>query len=1329
MEQTMAMRATQQRGEQPRWPLTTAQAGIWFAQQKYPQSPACNTGEYWLLEGALAPHHFARAVRQTIDEIPGLHCAFVATADGPQMVANPACWQLAERDLRSEADPLAAAQVEMRAQLAVPFNLAGGPLFATTLYRLGEGRWAWFIAVHHIAIDGFGLSLLCQRVANWYEALCVGEQPAPCHYATQQELLAEEVAYQDSPRAARDRDFFVQQLAGVENPASLSRRPAQGPGPTYRLEQRLAGRQWQALVARASRSACHPYSLLLAAVANYVQRMSGAGEVVLGIPLMGRLGSAAADTPCMKVNVVPLRIELSGTSRVGELLAQVERQFAALRRHQGCRQEWLQQRQPGQPLFGPQVNLMPFARTLSVGEGHNQVRGEVQVLAAGPVEECAFYFAEEAGATTLTLEVHQGRFSQQESERHLARLVAYLAAWSEAGDEALAVRLPLLLPCEQAELARWNQTDHPLPTTTLSALLAEGLAAADQSAIALECGAERWSVAELRQRTRQLASYLAGRGVGPGCRVAVVIPRAPELIFAQQAIMAVGAVYVPVDPDYPAERIGYILASSDPALVLTSHTLQMPLDVAAPLVCLDAPGVTEQLAAVELATTAPCELPAPKPEDAAYIIYTSGSTGRPKGVVVSHGAIVNRLLWMQHMYPIGPADRVLQKTPAGFDVSIWEFFWPFMTGARLVLAKPGGHKDPAYLAELIELAGITTLHFVPSMLQIFVTQAEPARCRALRQVFCSGEALPADLVLRWYGAFSTPLHNLYGPTEAAVDVTWYPCRADEAVTSVPIGYPVWNTSIHILDPWLQPVPPGVAGELWIGGVQVAEGYFGQPDLTAERFIANPFGAGRLYRSGDLAAWREDGAIEYLGRLDFQVKIRGQRIELEEIEQVLLRHPRVAQAVVLAPEFAPGDRRLVAYVVAADSTELTLAELAPALGAALPDYMVPGLLVTLAELPLTPNGKLDRKGLPLPDMASAVGQSLPKTLLEERLCRLFAEILGLARVGADDNFFALGGHSLLAAQLVVRIEESTGQALTLASLFEAPSPAQLARRLGGEREAMPMLLPLRAPGAQSGTSGPTLFCVHPAGGLGWCYAPLVPHLPGDMAVYALQARAICQPDAPLPASFDELALDYVTELRRQQSEGPYWLLGWSLGGMLVHRMAAMLQEQGQEVAMVLLLDAYPCLQWQTQPLPDEQRMLDALLRMGGIAVADEALDSLTRDAVVARLGAEGSALAMLDEQVVSAMIELVGHNNRLIRQPVDYCYHGEVIFIEASASRQPWLDGRGWESLTKGEIRYERFPCLHQEMVHPDWLAKIGALIGERVDGVGQQPHIRQEEDA
>ncbi|MGL6405883.1 amino acid adenylation domain-containing protein [Aeromonas veronii] len=411
-------------------------------------------------------------------------------------------------------------------------------------------------------------------------------------------------------------------------------------------------------------------------------------------------------------------------------------------------------------------------------------------------------------------------------------------------------------------------------------------------------------MAELRQRTRQLACYLAGRGVGPGCRVAVVIPRSPELILAQQAIMAVGAVYVPVDPDYPAERIGYILASSDPALVLTSHTLQMPLDVAAPLVCLDAPGVAEQLAAVELATTAPCELPAPGPEDAAYIIYTSGSTGRPKGVVVSHGAIVNRLLWMQHMYPIGPADRVLQKTPAGFDVSIWEFFWPFMTGARLVLAKPGGHKDPAYLAELIEQAGITTLHFVPSMLQIFVAQAEPARCHALRQVFCSGEALPADLVQRWNGTFSAPLHNLYGPTEAAVDVTWYPCRADEAVTSVPIGYPVWNTSIHILDPCLQPVPPGVAGELWIGGVQVADGYFGQPELTAERFIANPFGAGRLYRSGDLAAWREGGAIEYLGRLDFQVKIRGQRIELEEIEQVLLRHPRVAQAVVLAPEFAP-----------------------------------------------------------------------------------------------------------------------------------------------------------------------------------------------------------------------------------------------------------------------------------------------------------------------------------------------------------------------------------------------------------------------------------------
>lgn len=530
MEQTMAMRAPHQGGDKPRWSLTAAQAGIWFAQQKYPESPACNTGEYWLLEGTLAPHHFIRAVRQTLDEIPGLHCAFVATGEGPFMEANPACWQMAERDLRREADPLAAAQVEMEALLATPFNLAEGPLFATSLYRLADRQWAWFIAVHHIAIDGFGLRLICQRVALWYEELCRGGLPAPCRYATQTELLAEEADYQASPRAARDLDFFVQQLAGVASPASLSRRPAQGPGDIHRLKQRLAGRLWQALVARAGCSSCHPYSLLLAAVASYVHRMSGAGEVVLGIPLMGRLGSQAADTPCMKVNVLPLHIEVTGASRVGELLAQVERQFAALRRHQGCRQEHLQQRQPGRPLFGPQVNLMPFTRTLTFGE----VRGEVRVLAAGPVEECAFYFAEEAGDVILTLETHQGRFSRQESERHLARLVVYLEAWSDAGDDIEAVRLPLLLACEQAELARWNETSHPLPSTTLSTLLGEGLAAANPAAIALECSEERWSVAELRQGTRQLASYLVGRGIGPGCRVAVVIPRSPELILAQQ---------------------------------------------------------------------------------------------------------------------------------------------------------------------------------------------------------------------------------------------------------------------------------------------------------------------------------------------------------------------------------------------------------------------------------------------------------------------------------------------------------------------------------------------------------------------------------------------------------------------------------------------------------------------------------------------------------------------------------------------------------------------------------------------------------------------------
>ncbi|HJX28874.1 MAG TPA: amino acid adenylation domain-containing protein, partial [Thermoanaerobaculia bacterium] len=572
---------------------------------------------------------------------------------------------------------------------------------------------------------------------------------------------------------------------------------------------------------------------------------------------------------------------------------------------------------------------------------------------------------------------------------------------------------------------------------------------------------------ELDRRANRLARQLRARGCGPESRVGVLLERSCELLVALLGILKAGAAYVPLDPEHPAERLAFQDRDARLRLVLTRTDLAGRL-----------PGAEDRFlflehggpAAGNLAD-APLSVPV-DPDHPAYVLYTSGSTGHPKGAVISHRAILNRLLWMQDALLLTAADRVLQKTPFSFDVSVWELFWPLMTGARLVVARPGGHRDNTYLERLITSQEITVLHFVPSMLQLFLEEPAVEECRTLRDVVCSGEVLPTELARRFATRLGhARLHNLYGPTEAAVDVTSWLCEAASIRNdrgSIPIGRPIANTRIHLLDPGLLPVPVGVRGELFIAGVNLARGYVERPDLTAERFLPDPAGGEpgeRVYRTGDLARWRTDGAIEYLGRTDHQVKIRGFRIELGEIEAVLLTLPGVREAIVLAREDRAdrggSDRRLVAYVVgdvAADALRQGLRE-------RLPEHMVPAAFVFLSALPLGPNGKVDRKALPAPEWQSA-GESYvaPRTPVEDVLAGIWAELLGLQRVGVTDNFFNLGGHSLLATQVISRLRGAFGVEVPLRDLFEAPVLADLATRVemalrAGAGRLTPPLVPV------------------------------------------------------------------------------------------------------------------------------------------------------------------------------------------------------------------------------------------------------------------------------
>ncbi|MEU9568263.1 amino acid adenylation domain-containing protein, partial [Streptomyces sp. NPDC048161] len=590
-------------------------------------------------------------------------------------------------------------------------------------------------------------------------------------------------------------------------------------------------------------------------------------------------------------------------------------------------------------------------------------------------------------------------------------------------------------------LTEWNDTVHEVPDTTLPELFA-AQAARTPDALALIDGGTELTYAQLDARANRLARLLVDRGVRPGGTVAVALPRSVELVVALLAVHKAGAAYLPLDLDYPAERLAFMRADARPDLVLDD------LDAIAALTGTAAADGTEHGPSVALS-----------PELPAYVIYTSGSTGRAKGVVIPQRGVVNRLLWMQDTYRLAADDRVLQKTPSSFDVSVWEFFWPLITGATLVMAAPQGHKDPAYLAELIRTQGITTAHFVPSMLDVFLAEPTAAQCTALRRVICSGEALSAGLTERFRSTLGAELHNLYGPTEASIDVTAWPCLTDTGV--VPIGRPVWNTRTYVLDAALRPVPPGVAGELYLAGTQLALGYLDRPGLTAERFVADPYGAAgsRMYRTGDLARWTPEGVLEFLGRSDDQVKIRGFRIELGEIENALMGHPSVGAAVVVARQ-----GRLAAYLVPPAGTEAMpdTEAIRVHLGTSLPAYMVPAAFVTLPELPLTANGKLDRRALPEPDFARMVSGREPRTERERALCAAFADVLGLDTVGADDDFFRLGGHSLLVMRLVSRIRDRLGMEIAVRTVFDAPTPAGLAAHVDADAPQRAPLVPVVRP---------------------------------------------------------------------------------------------------------------------------------------------------------------------------------------------------------------------------------------------------------------------------
>ena len=609
---------------------------------------------------------------------------------------------------------------------------------------------------------------------------------------------------------------------------------------------------------------------------------------------------------------------------------------------------------------------------------------------------------------------------------------------------------PMLTEAEYRKiLIEWNDTRRHYPSDICLHQLFEEQVKRTPEAVALVCGDLSLTYAELNSRANKLGRQLQSLRVGPDVLVALFVERSPEMVIGLLGILKAGGAYVPLDPEYPAERLALMLEDARPAIVLTQEHLAGRLPAGGtPVLCLDR---VEEMVATHDDANPESDV---GPRNLAYVIYTSGSTGVPKGVMNSHAGICNRLFWMQDVYGLTAEDRVLQKTPYTFDVSVWEFFWPLQAGAGLVLARPGGHREPSYLAGLVRDAAITIIHFVPSMLQVFLEEPGLERsCRTLRHVFASGETLPESVARRCLERLPGHLHNLYGPTEAAVDVTYWECRVGDPPGPIPIGRPIANMRVYVLDQQFQPLPVGIAGELYLGGVGVARGYLNRPELTAERFLSVSFDdhtEARLYRTGDLVRWRPDGNLEFLGRLDDQVKLRGFRIELGEIEAALGRHPAVHQAVVLLREDSPGDRRLVAYLVTSDGGgEPDDRELRAFLARSLPEHMVPSAFVTLPSFPLSSNGKLDRTALAAPNARRSdhePGYVPPRNAVEEMLASIWQEVLGITRVGVHDHFFHLGGHSLLVVRATAQVSDRLGIEIPARSLFDTPTIAGMAEQI-------------------------------------------------------------------------------------------------------------------------------------------------------------------------------------------------------------------------------------------------------------------------------------------
>ncbi|RYJ21858.1 non-ribosomal peptide synthetase [Streptomyces sp. L-9-10] len=1266
-----------------RVPLSAAQRRLWFFSRLSGPNPVYNMSFAVRLSGPLSVRHLRAALvdvldrheslRTTVTELDGEPCQHIRTAEEPPFEEVAA----SEGELPGLLADAAAHVFDLGTELPV----------RVLLCETAPERHVLLILLHHIAADGWSLAPLARDLSTAYRARLTDRAPS---------WTSRPVQYADYALWQRDLDrraeiaYWTETLRGAPEVLPLPTDHARPPVSAHRGEtvDLTLDAGLHARLNRLARSTgTSLFMVVHAAVAVLLSRLGAGEDISVGTPVAGRHDASLHHTVGCFVNTVVLRTDLGGGPTFAELLERVRTTDLDAFAHQELPFEQVVEAvNPPRSLSSHPVFqvMLAFQDTPPVEFDLPRLRAEPVAVHGGASRMDLLWSLRqrhadngaEAGVECL-LEYDTELFAPASARLLLARLERLLRAVA-AEPHRLISDLPILVAGEREQLTgRRNATDHDVPAATVAELFAAHVLRAPD-APAVHHGETVLTYRELSERADRVAAELSARGAGPGSLVALELRRGPDLPAALLAVQSTGAACLPLDPALPPRRIAALLADARPALVVR-----------------DDGGLT---------VTAGPGQPALVPEGTAYVTYTSGSTGRPKGVVVPHSALVNLVLALRERLAVGAADRVLAAAPAGFDMSKPELYLPLVTGAAMVLAGQDTLREPDELSALLDRHRVTVMQATPSLWQALVTR-RPDRLRHIRAVI-GGEAVPAPLAAELTG-LTASLLACYGPTETTVWSTAHPVGRETTAT-VPLGRPLWNTRCYVLDARLRPVPPGVTGELYVAGAGVATGYLHRPALTATRFVPDPFGSAgnRMYRTGDLASWTAGEVLLFHGRTDDQVKIRGHRVELGEIEAVLARHEDVDAAAVAVHDRNADDRRLVGYVVPADAD---LPSVGAHLARHLPDHMVPARLLALDRLPLSANGKLLRDRLPEPDWAPGGEDEVvpPENLREHLMGELFAEVLGLPRVGPGDNFFELGGHSLLAARLTDRVRTVLGLEPTIRNVFEAATPAALSRLLdrASPDGAPGHLVPFR-------TGGPAapVFCVHPLSGISWLYSGLLRHIDRDHPVYGIQAEG---PGgvADLPDSVEAMAERYVGLLRAVRPSGPYHLVGWSFGGLVAHAMAVRLHELGEPAGALFLVDTVAGGTTGPDRPIDDQRVFRVLLTAAGLDDERFAATDLDFDTVASLLRREGSLFARFTEDDIRRLITVSRHNDRLTRAYRPPRHPGDTTYIEAAAGTPRRVPHHElWRPHTGGDLTVAHASAAHHRVMQPQHVDDVGVLL-------------------